>query len=117
MGSDASCKTDAAPSGCRERLRVSPGRGVRGSPRAYCVYLARAAVGLQRHLCEPVDAKDARSPRLRSITRPVTYGPRSLIRTVTERPLLLLVTLTLLPIGSDLWRLSWRWRPCVHRSR
>ena len=36
----------------------------------------------------------------RSMTRPRTNGPRSVIRTVTERPLLRLVTRTWLPNGS-----------------
>ncbi len=35
----------------------------------------------------------------RSMPRPRTYGPRSLIRTTTERPLLKLVTRTCEPIG------------------
>lgn len=39
----------------------------------------------------------------RSITRPPAYGPRSLIRTTTERPLLLFVTRTFVPKGSVRW--------------
>src|SRR5215813_1807143 len=35
--------------------------------------------------------------------RPLTYGPRSVIVTVTALPFFLLVTLTLEPKGSDLW--------------
>src|SRR5262249_46747457 len=38
----------------------------------------------------------------RSMQRPLTYGPRSVIVTVTASPLFLLVTLTLEPKGSDL---------------
>jgi hypothetical protein len=34
--------------------------------------------------------------------RPLTYGPRSVILTVTARPVFLLVTLTVEPNGSDL---------------
>jgi hypothetical protein len=37
---------------------------------------------------------------LRSITRPCTKGPRSLIRTTAERPLLRLTTVTFVPNGS-----------------
>src|SRR5262245_53531416 len=39
---------------------------------------------------------------LRSMQRPFTYGPRSVIVTVTARPVFLLVTLTVEPTGSDL---------------
>src|SRR6516165_7255094 len=38
-----------------------------------------------------------------SITRPRTKGPRSLMVTITERPLLLFVTFTLVPNGSVRW--------------
>ena len=38
-----------------------------------------------------------------SITRPRTNGPRSLIRTTTERPLRLWVTRTSVPNGRVLW--------------
>src|SRR5215471_5288478 len=45
----------------------------------------------------------ARAPALdRSMQRPLTYGPRSVIVTVTAWPFFLLVTLTLEPKGSDL---------------
>src|SRR6516165_9471159 len=45
----------------------------------------------------------ARAPALdRSMQRPLTYGPRSVIVTVTAKPFFLLVTLTLEPKGSDL---------------
>src|SRR5207245_10705727 len=40
---------------------------------------------------------------VRSITRPRTKGPRSLMVTTTERPLLRLVTRTLVPTRSDRW--------------
>src|SRR6478752_150756 len=39
----------------------------------------------------------------RSITRPPTYGPRSLMVTTTDWPLRWLVTRTLVPNGSVLW--------------
>jgi hypothetical protein len=39
----------------------------------------------------------------RSITRPCTNGPRSLIRTTTARPVRPLVTRTLVPNGRLLW--------------
>src|SRR3954452_9225105 len=39
----------------------------------------------------------------RSMTRPWAYGPRSLMRTTTERPVRSLVTRTLAPNGSVLW--------------
>jgi hypothetical protein len=98
-------------------LRAAPSAGAARGPRIgvrkcepsglgrelTAVQLARTSIDLQRHRCEPVDARTRAAPGLRSITRPVTYGPRSLIRTVTERPLRLLKTVTLLPIGSDLW--------------
>src|SRR2546428_12367426 len=35
------------------------------------------------------------------MTRPCTKGPRSLIRTTTERPVLRFVTRTIVPNGSD----------------
>src|SRR5262249_26662253 len=38
-----------------------------------------------------------------SMIRPCTNGPRSLIRATTERPLLRLVTRTIVPNGSDRW--------------
>lgn len=40
--------------------------------------------------------------RDRSITRPLTKGPRSLIRTITERPVRRTVTRTMVPNGSVL---------------
>ncbi len=43
------------------------------------------------------------APRVRSITRPRTKGPRSLMRTTTERPLLRLSTLTRVPKGRLRW--------------
>src|SRR5438046_7943637 len=39
----------------------------------------------------------------KSIMRPFTYGPRSLISTSTEPPVSILVTLALLPRGRVLW--------------
>jgi hypothetical protein len=37
----------------------------------------------------------------KSIARPPTNGPRSLMRTSTARPLVRLVTITRVPCGSD----------------
>ena len=53
----------------------------------------------------------------RSMTRPRTNGPRSVMRTVTERPLLLLVTRTWLPNGGSGERRSARRGSCVRRLR
>src|SRR6185295_8475961 len=43
------------------------------------------------------------APRDRSRKRPFTNGPRSLMRTMTLRPFLLLVTRTLVPNGRLRW--------------
>jgi hypothetical protein len=50
----------------------------------------------------PSTPRTRAAPGLRSITRPRTYGPRSLIRTVAERPLRWLTTVTMLPNGRVL---------------
>jgi hypothetical protein len=50
----------------------------------------------------PLTPRTRAAPGLRSITRPRTYGPRSLIRTVAERPLRWLMTVTMLPNGRVL---------------
>ena len=68
----------------------------------------------------------------RSMQRPLTYGPRSVIVTVTACPVFLLVTLAVEPKGSDLCAAvmslsleGFRWQflihvatnfHCVHRS-
>jgi hypothetical protein len=43
------------------------------------------------------------APVERSITRPLAWGPRSLIRTTTERPFRRLVTRTFVPKGRVRW--------------
>ena len=43
------------------------------------------------------------------MTRPPAYGPRSLIRTTTVRPLVLLVTRTRVPKGSERWAAVKSW--------
>src|SRR5262245_21215704 len=43
------------------------------------------------------------APNARSITRPRTNGPRSLMRTTTDRPVRTFITLTLVPNGSERW--------------
>jgi hypothetical protein len=51
----------------------------------------------------PVNPRIRAAAGVTSITRPRTKGPRSLMVTTTERPLLLFVTFTLLPKGSVRW--------------
>src|SRR5690606_5126899 len=51
---------------------------------------------------EPVPPTFCMAALDRSRQRPLTNGPRSLMRTVTERPVFVLVTWTLEPIGSVL---------------
>ena len=64
----------------------------------------------------------AAAPRVRSITRPRMKGPRSLMRTTTERPLLRLSTRTRVPKGGCdgrrrvHWRSSFRHSPSWSRS-
>lgn len=53
-------------------------------------------------------------PRVRSMTRPRMKGPRSLIRTMIERPLRLFVTRTFEPKGNDLCAAVLA--PCRRRS-
>src|SRR5262249_22352029 len=48
----------------------------------------------------PEKPSDRAAAGVTSITRPRTKGPRSLMVTMTERPLRLFVTFTLLPSGS-----------------
>ena len=52
---------------------------------------------------------------VRSMIRPAMKGPRSLMRTITERPVLRLVTSTKVPNGSVRWaavnREAWAYSP------
>src|SRR5438445_4805825 len=52
---------------------------------------------------EDVDAILAKVSRLRSMMRPATNGPRSATRQVVEAPLDWLVTVTMVPKGSERW--------------
>lgn len=45
----------------------------------------------------------ANAPLVRSMILPLTYGPRSFIRTMTYFLFRIFVTRTLVPKGSDLW--------------
>src|SRR5947207_7435325 len=52
---------------------------------------------------DPMKPSWVAAPRERSSMRPLTNGPRSLMRTTTLRPLFLLVTLSLVPNGKLRW--------------
>src|SRR6187431_2659439 len=52
---------------------------------------------------EPMKPSWPAAPFDRSSTRPLMNGPRSLMRTMTLRPLFLLVTLSLVPKGKVRW--------------
>jgi hypothetical protein len=53
----------------------------------------------------------------RSMTRPTVSGPRTMMRTSTERPLRKCLTRTRVPNGSVLWAASWRWDRISHRTQ
>jgi rare lipoprotein A (peptidoglycan hydrolase) len=43
------------------------------------------------------------APNVRSMTRPLTNGPRSLMRTTTDRPVFTIITRTRVPNGRGRW--------------
>src|SRR4051794_6343192 len=67
----------------------------------------------------PVGSSCSNAPQLRSTTRPVMYGPRSVTRASTERPVEVSSTRTRVPHGRLLWAIwtTWVWKTWPHAVR
>ena len=82
---------------CQARLNACR-RFTGGDSRRWTTYGSRQLIVPVWQLC-----RESQVPRERSHRRPLTYGPRSMTRTVTMRPLAGLRRVTRVPHGSDRW--------------